>query len=193
MRLKKVISDSSSLAVRDRWTPRVFLCGLLALSLIAGDALAGQMPAANDAERDRANWEKVRAITPDKQVVVETLSPGGSSDDIRTYRGQLRKWEPASFVLGTQKDGDKVIGKSLIRNVWVREKGNRGKAAAIGGAVGFGIGAAIGANIEIPDRNPTAGDRAAGVALVGGIWAVIGALIGRAAGGTRLMTVYHAR
>ena len=77
--------------------------------------------------------------------------------------------------------------------MWLKEKNNRGKAAAIGGVVGFGIGAAIGANIKIADRNPTAGDRVAGVALVGGIWAVIGALIGRAAGGTRTMTVYHAR
>jgi hypothetical protein len=97
------------------------------------------------------------------------------------------------LVLQLRKGADKQISKSLVQNVSLKEKGSRGKGALLGAAVGFGIGAPIGAVIKIADRNPTAGDRMAGVALVGGIWAAIGALIGRAAGGTRMTTVYQAR
>jgi hypothetical protein len=97
------------------------------------------------------------------------------------------------MVLRLRKGGDMEISKSLVQYVSLREKGNRRKGALLGAAVGFGIGAAIGANIKIADREPTGGDRAAGVALVGGIWAMIGALLGRTAGGTKMTKVYQAR
>jgi len=194
MQLKEVISNSSSLIIRGRWTLRAFLCGLLTLSLVAGDALAGQSLAASNAERDRAAWEKVRAITPDQQIVVETRSSGGSSDAIRTYQGNLRKWEPDRLVLGIQKGGDREIGKSLIRYVWVKEKGNRGRAAAIGGAVGFGAGMAIGvASFGSLDKHGGTGQKIGLGTVFGLIFGGVGALIGRAAGGTRMMTVYQAR
>ena len=56
------MSDNSSPAFDRRRTLREVLCALLALSLAAGDAFAWQSPAGKDAERDRADWEKVRAI-----------------------------------------------------------------------------------------------------------------------------------
>jgi hypothetical protein len=56
------MSDNSSPAFDRRRTLREILCTLLALSLAAGDAFAWQSPAGKDAERDRADWEKVRAI-----------------------------------------------------------------------------------------------------------------------------------
>ena len=191
MRRKDVVSDNSSLVLHGRRMLREILCALLALSLAAGDALAWQSPAGQDAERDRANWEKVRAIGPAKEIEVDMRSSDLPSATIRTHRGSLRKWQPDGLVLRLRKGGDMEIGKSLVQSVSLKEKGNRRKGALLGAAVGFGIGAAIGANIKIADRNPTGGDRAAGVALVGGIWAVIGALLGRTATGSKWTTVYQ--
>ena len=190
-RRKDVVSDEFSLALRGRRVLREILCVLLALSLAAGDALAWQSPAGKNAERDRANWEKVRAIGPDKEVEVTTRSSDARSGTSRSHRGSLQKWQPDGLVLRLRKGGDMEIGKSLVQSVSLKEKGNRRKGALLGAAVGFGIGAAIGANIKIADREPAGGDRAAGVALVGGIRAVIGALLGRTATGSKWTTVYQ--
>jgi hypothetical protein len=187
------MSNNFSLAFHGRRTLREILCALLAFSLAAGDAFAWQAPAGKDAEHDSANWEKVRDIGPDKEIQVETRAAGRDSAAGPTYRGHLRKWEPGGLVVQLRKGGDKEISKSLIQNVSLMEKCNRRKSALLGAAVGFGIGALIGANIKIADTNhPTAGDRMAGAVVVGGIWAGIGALIGRAAGGTKITPVYKA-
>jgi hypothetical protein len=171
---------------------REIICLLLVVLLAAGDALAWQALAGKDAESDRANWEKVRDIGPDKEIQVETRSSDRNSSTGPVYQGHLRRWDADGLVVQLRKGREKEINKSLVLDVSLKEKGSRRKGALLGAGLGFGIGAAIGANVKIADRELTTGDRVAGAMLVGGIWAAIGALIGRAAGGTKMVTVYRA-
>ena len=98
------------------------------------------------------------------------------------------------MVLGIQKGGDKEIAKSLIRNVWLLEKGNRRKAAVIVGAVGFGAGMGIGvATFGSLDKHGGTGQKIGLGTLFGLIFGGVGALIGSAAGRTKMTTVYHSR
>jgi hypothetical protein len=119
---------------------REILCALLALSLVAGDAFAWQLPAGKDAARDRRNWESVRDLGPDKEIDVTTRSSDLASATMRTDRGYLRKWEPDGLVLQLRKGGDKQIGKPLVQYVRLREKGNRRKDVLFG-LIWSGIGA----------------------------------------------------
>jgi hypothetical protein len=177
-----------------RRTLREILCALLALSLIAGDAFAWQSPAGKNAERDRANWEKVRAIGPDKLIEVDTRSSDRPSATRHTYRGHLRKWEPGGLVLQLLKGGDMEISKSQVQDVSLKEKGSRRKTAAIAGAVGFGAGMCLGvATFGTLDHYGGTGQKIGLGVLFGLIFGGVGALIGAAAGGTRMTTVYHAR
>lgn len=186
--------DNSSPAFHRRSTLRAVLCALLALSLVAGDAFAWQSPVGKGAERDRANWEKIRAIGPDKQIEVEARSSDRPSATRRTYRGHLRKWEPDGLVLQLRDGGDREISRSLVQNVSLKEKGSRGKAAAIAGAVGFGAGMGLGvATFGSLDKHGGTGQKIGLGVLFGLIFGGVGALIGAAAGGTRMTTVYRAR
>jgi hypothetical protein len=188
------MSDDYSPAFHGRRTVREILCALLTLSLVAGDAFAWQLPPGKNAEPDRANWENVRDIGPDKEIEVETGSSDRPSATIRTDRGYMRKWEPGGLVLQLRKGGDKEISKSLIRNVSLREKGNRRKSALLGAAVGFGIGMGIGvAAFGSLDKHGGTGQKIGLGVLFGLIWGGIGALIGRAAGGTKTTTIYQTR
>jgi hypothetical protein len=106
----------------------------------------------------------------------------------------VRKWEADGLVLQLRKGGDKQIGKSLVQSVRLREKGNRRKGALVGAAVGFGIGMGIGvaASGSLDEHGSTGQKIGLGV-LLGLIWGGLGALIGRASGGTEMTTVYQAR
>ncbi len=166
---------------------------MLALSLAAGDAFAWQSPVGQDAESDRAVWEKVRDIAADKEIEVETREPDRLATTVPVFTGHLQKWQPDSLVLQLRNDREREISRSLVRRVSLREKGNRAKGAMWGALAGFGIGAGIGANVKIADRTPTSGDRLLGALVIGGVWAAIGALVGRQAASAKLVTVYQAQ
>ena len=72
-------------------TLRGILCALLALLLTAGDVSAWQTPASNDADSDRTMWEKLRDMGTDKEIEVETRSPGRDVFGTRPiFRGHLQ-------------------------------------------------------------------------------------------------------
>lgn len=98
------------------------------------------------------------------------------------------------MIVQLQKGGDIEISKFLVVDVSLREKGSRGKAAAIGGAVGFGAGMAMGvATFSSLDKHGGTGQKIGLSVLFGLVWGGAGALIGTAVGGIRVTNVYRTR
>lgn len=138
----------------------------LAIPGLAADAAAG-------------DWDRVGQI-PKTQKVKIHLRSGAVLD------GVIQEVAPdgLTFIQNAQVT---QLKRADIASV---TKKSRAKGALLGAAVGFGIGAPIGSAVKIVDRTPTSGDRAAGVALVGGLFGVIGAGIGAGAGAQ--VTIYQA-
>ena len=164
----------------------------MVLLLAAGDGVAWQSPSKDAAGRGRAGWEKVRGIAPGSEIEVEVRSPVSSAPN-RSYRGRMAKWEPGALVIDTRKEGGRQIPQPDVLAVLLKEKGNRRKVAAIGGAIGFGIGMAVGAKAfgEIDTHGGT-GQKIGFGALLGAVFGGIFALVGAAAGGTKMTLVYQA-
>ena len=119
-----------------------------------------------------------------------------SNQPQKTLRGHLERWTHDGLVLNLRNGQSMEIGKSKVRRVVLREKGRPGRGAAIGAAIGFGIGFPIGAaaaTINPGGGHSSGGEIAGGGVLAGAIFGAIGALIGKAASGTRRTTLYQAR
>jgi len=188
------VSANSDSAIQGGGLFRPVLCTLLSFLLMGGDSPALQLAASQSGARDRADWEIVRTIGTEKQIVVEARVPDSPSSATRSYRGSLRSWEPDGLVLQLRNGREVKISKSLVQRVSVLEKGSRAKGAAIGAAAGFGIGMVVGVcAFDTLDKHGSTSEKIGLGTLFGVVWGGIGALIGRAAAGTRSTTVYQAR
>ncbi len=115
--------------------------------------------------------------------------------DGHTVDGKFQSLSPESLTL-ENRNQVRSLALSSIRQVSLRRKASRGKAAGIGAAVGFGIGFPIGAAAagHLTDRNnPKFTTRAGMGAEVGLLGAGIAAAVGALAGGSRFETVYRNR
>jgi hypothetical protein len=199
MRRKDVMSDNSPPALHGGRTLREFLCALLALSLVAGHAFAGQSapaPQPASGERSKADtrearaqlqWERLQTLGPAKGIEVETRTGAGDRRQ-KTLRGSLAKWTPDGLVLQDGNGKRTEIDKSRVGLIALRASG---RAAAIGGAIGIGIGVPIGVAVA-GTRDKTGSARAAGGLVAGALFGVIGALLGRSDSRARRTILYEA-
>jgi hypothetical protein len=132
-----------------------------------------------------ATWNRVAKLsTRDPIHVLE--------NDGRTTEGKFQGLTADGLTLESKKQV-RSITLASIKQISVRRKASRLKAAGIGGAVGFGIAFPIGAASAgyLTDQNgPTFLTRVGTGASVGLVGAGIGGAIGALAGGSRYETVY---
>jgi len=115
--------------------------------------------------------------------------------DGHAAEGKFQVLTPESLTLESRNQVRSITLVS-IRQVSVRRKASRWKAAGIGGAVGFGIAFPIGAASTgyLTDQNgPTFLTRAETGAMVGLIGAGIGGSIAAIVGGSSHETVYRSK
>jgi hypothetical protein len=137
----------------------------IALSLALGfPGLAADGAAAS-------NWDRVGQI-PKTQKVMIHLRSGDVLD------GLIQEVGPGGLTL-VKKTQVTQLKREDIASV---TKKSRAKGALLGAAILGGIGAAVGTRVQAADRTPTAGDRGAGSAMMGGLLGVIGAGIGAGVG-----------
>jgi len=135
-----------------------------------------------------ATWNRVAKLSAGDAIHV-------LAKDGHTSEGRYQGLTPEGLTLESRNQ-IRSIALVSIKQVSVRRKGSRWKAAGIGGAVGFGIAFPIGAASAgyLTDRNnPTLVTRAGSGATLGLFGAGIGGGIGAIAGGSRFETVYRSK
>jgi hypothetical protein len=133
-----------------------------------------------------SGWQGLNRLRAGEDVRV-VLTGGG------TIEGRVERWSPEAFAIVAGNAGVRSLQVGEVKQVSVRRRGSRLKAAGIGAAIGFGAGFAIGASKAgfLADRNsPSLGVRAETGARVGALGGGIGALIGALSGGPRYRTIY---
>jgi hypothetical protein len=113
--------------------------------------------------------------------------------DGHTAEGKFQGLTPESLALESRNQVRSITLVS-IKQVSVRRKASRWKAAGIGGAIGFGIAFPIGAvsaNYFTDQNSPRFSTRAGAGAALGVFGAGIGGGLGAIAGGSRYETVYR--
>ena len=115
--------------------------------------------------------------------------------DGHTAEGKFQRLTPESLALESRNQVRSITLVS-IKQVSVRRKASRWKAAGIGAAVGFGIAFPIGAasaGYLTDQNNPRFGTRAGAGATLGLFGAGIGGGLSAIAGGSRYETVYRSK
>ena len=121
------------------------------------------------------NWAQVRALAPGSQVEVKRFSGGGE------VRGVVENVSDAAVVV--QRESDSVtVDRSDVRRVRLRSN-EKTKSGRITGVVILGGLGVLGSSIS---DTGSAGSRAAGMAISGGI----GYLIGWAVDGPKRIVIY---
>jgi hypothetical protein len=134
------------------------------------------------------SWNHVAKLSPGNPIQVR-------QKDGHTVDGKFQSLSPESLTL-EKRNQVRSLDLVSIKQVLVRRKASRWKAAGIGAAVGFGIGFPIGAASAgyLTDRNSPKFSQRAGVgASLGLFGAGIGTGIGALIGGARYETIYRTK
>jgi hypothetical protein len=124
--------------------------------------------------RDRHDWKSLSRLHPaDRVRVVLKTGP---------VIGEVQNWTPQDVTVGRVT----ARREDVIKIEWYRRGESRAKHAGVGALIGFGGGFAIGASVSGGCGGRTLGSgglgpcptRPEGGAIVGGMGAVIGAIVG---------------